>query len=49
MPKTVIIVEDQFLIALDLNRRLEMNGWRVMGPAAEKLHRFSTLKAHSNR
>ena len=32
MPKTVLIVEDEFLIAMDLQLLLEGCGWRVMGP-----------------
>ena len=32
--KTVMIVEDDFLIAMDLQLLLEARGWRVMGPAA---------------
>jgi DNA-binding NtrC family response regulator len=32
--KTVLIVEDEFLIAMDLKRLLEDRGWRVLGPAA---------------
>ena len=34
MQKTVLIVEDEFLIAMDLKLRLEGHGWRVLGPAA---------------
>jgi DNA-binding response OmpR family regulator len=34
MPKTVLIVEDEFLIALALQELLEHDGWRVMGPVA---------------
>ena len=30
----VLVVEDEFLIAMDLERLLERNGWRVLGPAA---------------
>lgn len=32
MQKTVLIVEDEFLIAMDLKRTLEDAGWRVIGP-----------------
>jgi DNA-binding response OmpR family regulator len=32
--KTVLIVEDEFLIAMDLKQMLEEDGWRVMGPVA---------------
>ena len=34
MPKTVLIVEDEFLIALNLTLLLERRGWHVLGPAA---------------
>jgi DNA-binding response OmpR family regulator len=34
MQKTVLIVEDEFLIAMDLKELLEHHGWRVIGPAA---------------
>jgi DNA-binding response OmpR family regulator len=32
--KTVLIVEDEFLIALDLALVLERQGWYVLGPVA---------------
>ncbi|TIV21379.1 MAG: response regulator, partial [Mesorhizobium sp.] len=32
MQKTVLIVEDEFLIAMDLQSILERRGWRVIGP-----------------
>ncbi|RWE79623.1 response regulator [Mesorhizobium sp.] len=34
MQKTVLIVEDEFLIAMDLQSMLERRGWRVIGPVA---------------
>ena len=34
MRKTVLVVEDEFLIALDLVMLLERGGWHVLGPAA---------------
>lgn len=34
MQKSVLIVEDDFLIAMDLQQLLEGHGWRVIGPAA---------------
>ncbi|MCG6116232.1 MAG: response regulator [Mesorhizobium sp.] len=34
MSKTILIVEDEFLIALDIQLLLESHGWRVIGPAA---------------
>jgi DNA-binding response OmpR family regulator len=30
----VLVVEDEFLIAMDLGLLLERQGWRVLGPAA---------------
>ena len=32
--RLVLVVEDEFLIALDLERLLRRHGWRVLGPAA---------------
>ncbi|WP_185966158.1 response regulator [Rhodopseudomonas palustris] len=32
MQKTVLIVEDEFLIAMDLARMIEGDGWTVIGP-----------------
>ncbi len=34
MQKTVLIVEDEFLIAMDLIQMLQALGWQVIGPAA---------------
>ena len=34
MPETVLIVEDEYLIAMDLQLLLESRGWRVIGPVA---------------
>ena len=34
MQKTVLIVEDEFLIGMALRLLLEQHGWRVMGPVA---------------
>jgi two-component system, response regulator PdtaR len=34
MQKSILIVEDEFLIALDLQLLLEGHGWRVIGPVA---------------
>ncbi|TCN22132.1 response regulator [Sinorhizobium americanum] len=33
MHKTLLIVEDEFLIAIDLKLLLERRGWSVLGPA----------------
>jgi DNA-binding response OmpR family regulator len=32
MQHTVLVVEDEYLIALDLQYTLESHGWRVIGP-----------------
>lgn len=32
--RTILIVEDEFLIAMDLQYMLEARGWRVIGPVA---------------
>ena len=32
--KTVLIVEDEFFIAMDLQAMLEGDGWQVLGPVA---------------
>ena len=32
--RLVLVVEDEFLIAMDLERLLRRHGWRVLGPAA---------------
>ena len=32
--RLVLVVEDEFLIALDLAQLLRRHGWRVLGPAA---------------
>ena len=34
MQRTVLIVEDEYLIAMDLQRMVESLGWRVIGPVA---------------
>ena len=32
--QSVLVVEDEFLIAMDLEQLLTTNGWRVLGPVA---------------
>ena len=32
--RLVLVVEDEFLIAMDLELLLQRHGWRVLGPAA---------------
>jgi DNA-binding response OmpR family regulator len=39
----VLVVEDEFLIAMDLEHLLERNGWRVLGPAATVKEAFRLL------
>jgi DNA-binding response OmpR family regulator len=34
MEKSVLVVEDEFIIAMDLKFTLEEHGWRVIGPVA---------------
>ncbi len=34
MQKSVLVVEDEFLVAMDLQMMLERSGWRVVGPVA---------------
>jgi DNA-binding response OmpR family regulator len=41
--KTVLIVEDEFLIAMDLKLMLEDRGWRVIGPVATVLDALHLL------
>jgi DNA-binding response OmpR family regulator len=42
--KTVLIVEDEVLIAMDLKLMLEVCGWRVIGPAATVQHALRLLE-----
>ncbi len=42
--KTVLIVEDEFLIAMDLKLMLEDRGWRVIGPVATVLGALRLLE-----
>jgi hypothetical protein len=35
--RLVLVVEDEALIAMDLERLLGRHGWRVLGPVAERL------------
>jgi DNA-binding NtrC family response regulator len=42
--KTVLIVEDDFIIAMDLQVTLERGRWRIMGPAASVQHALQLLK-----
>lgn len=44
MRKTVLVVEDEFLIAMDLMFLLEFHGWRVLGPAQSVKEALSLLR-----
>ncbi|TIV23485.1 MAG: response regulator, partial [Mesorhizobium sp.] len=44
MQKTVLIVEDEFLIAMDLQSMLERRGWRVIGPVGSVAAAFRLLE-----
>lgn len=41
----VLVVEDEFLIALDLGSTLRRHGWRVLGPAASVAEALALLEA----
>lgn len=45
MQKTVLIVEDEFLIAMDLVRMVEGDGWRIIGPVATVQDALRLLEA----
>jgi DNA-binding response OmpR family regulator len=45
MPRSVLIVEDEFLIAMDLQLMLEDCGWRVIGPVATVRHALALLES----
>jgi CheY-like chemotaxis protein len=40
----VLVVEDEFLIAMDLEAMLKEQGWRVLGPAATVAKALSLLE-----
>src|SRR5687768_15796697 len=40
----VLVVEDEFLIAMDLEAMLREHGWRVLGPAATVATALSLLQ-----
>ncbi|WP_104667085.1 response regulator [Ensifer adhaerens] len=44
MSKTVLLVEDEFLIAMDLKLLLEQRGWIVIGPAATVVEALGLLQ-----
>ncbi len=43
---SVLVVEDELLIALDLQITLEQDGWTVIGPAMSVADALSTLNMH---
>jgi DNA-binding response OmpR family regulator len=45
MHKSVLVVEDEFLVAMDLQLMLEDNGWRVIGPAPSVRDALRLLEA----
>lgn len=45
MSKTVLLVEDEFLIAMDLEMLLERHGWHVLGPAATVKQALQLLRS----
>jgi DNA-binding response OmpR family regulator len=44
MQNTVLIVEDEYLIAMDLQRVLEAHGWRVLGPVGTVSQALAVLE-----
>lgn len=49
MNKTVLVVEDEYLIAMDLQLLLEGNGWRVIGPVATVREALALLEIETPR
>ena len=43
--RLVLVVEDEFLIAMDLELLLRRHGWRVLGPAATVAEALRLLEA----
>jgi two-component system, response regulator PdtaR len=43
----VMVVEDEFLIAMDLEFLLASNGWRVLGPAATVTNALALLESQT--
>lgn len=44
MQKTILIVEDEFIIAMDLKVMLERLGWRVLGPVPKVANALRLLE-----
>jgi two-component system, response regulator PdtaR len=45
MGKTVLIVEDDFLLGMELERVMSQHGWRVIGPATTTAQALRLLNA----
>ena len=45
--RLVLVVEDEFLIALDLELLLQRHGWRVLGPAATVAEALRLLRGET--
>lgn len=45
--RTVLVVEDEFLIAMDFEWLLANNGWRVLGPAATVTEALALLESQT--
>jgi DNA-binding response OmpR family regulator len=45
--RAVLVVEDEFLIAMDLELLLQEHGWRVLGPAATVNEAFQLLQGET--
>jgi two-component system, response regulator PdtaR len=45
VPKNVLVVEDEFLIAMTLQLLLEEQGWQVMGPSASVRNALRLLES----
>ena len=45
--RLVLVVEDEFLIALDLEQLLRRRGWRVLGPAATVAEALQLLRGET--
>ena len=45
--RLVLVVEDEFLIAMDLELLLQEHGWRVLGPAATVVEALRLLQGET--
>lgn len=46
-PKSVLVVEDEVLIAMDIQAELEDAGWTVIGPAGTVAQAMKLLEGHT--